>query len=93
MADNDSESMKALAGKRYFLNLWYLVDILEVTPKQSVALNHGQQKALVDVTDLVLLKAGAMPTEAQLCQLAGELVLLQVRALKEAARNRSPKEH
>jgi len=75
-----------LAGRRFYLNCWYLVDLLQVDTKQQVALGHCQSKQLIDVTDYVLKKAGSMPTEEQLRLITGELITLQVQALVMAVK-------
>jgi hypothetical protein len=75
-----------LAGRRFYLNCWYLVDLLQVDVKQSVAIGHCQSKQLVDVTDYVLKKAGAVPTEEQLRIITGELITLQVQAVIAAVK-------
>jgi len=86
MAGNDKQSILTLAGRRFYLNCWYLVDLLHVDQRQQVALGHCQSKQLVDVTDYVLKKAGAVPTEEQLRLITGELITLQVAALVAAVK-------
>jgi len=86
MAGNDKHSLITLVGRRFYLNLWYLVDLLQVDTKQQVALGHCQSKQLVDVTEYVLKKAGALPTEEQLRIITGELITLQVQALVMAVK-------
>lgn len=86
MAGNGKPNVLLLAGRRFYLNCWYLVDLLQVDQKQQVALGHCQSKQLVDVTEYVLKKAGAVPTEEQLRVITGELITLQVQALVAAVK-------
>ena len=86
MAGNDKHSLITLVGRRFYLTCWYLVDLLQVDQKQQVALGHCQSKQLVDVTDYVLKKAGAVPTEEQLRLITAELITLQVAALVAAVK-------
>jgi len=86
MAGNNKHSLITLVGRRFYLNCWYLVDLLQVDQKQQVALGHCQSKQLVDVTEYVLRKAGSMPNEEQLRVITGELLTLQVQALVAAVK-------
>jgi hypothetical protein len=87
MAGNDQSSNPLLlSGRRFYLNWWYLVDLLQVDQAQRVGLGHCQSKQLVDVTDYVLGKAGAMPTQAQLQEITATLITVQLKALANAVK-------
>jgi len=86
MGANDKDSVIRLVGRRFYLNCWYLVDLLQVDQQQRLLVCHCQSKQVIDVTDHVLLKAGATPTEEQLRQITAELITIQVRALAMAVK-------